>query len=102
MKDDEQHKLEQDIAEAIVNKHCSLSMTCYTKVGDESQLIASLIYFDNELSKLNKKIIFTLSVDKNCSAEKVMCDIQNKCKAYGCDQKLLNYYYYKVDFKAIF
>lgn len=89
LRDDEQHKLEQDVADAIVKKRCSLSMACSTKVDGINQLIASCIYFDNDLTKLTKKIIFTLPVDESCSEEKVIYDIQNKCEAYGCNQQTL-------------
>lgn len=102
LKDDEQHKLEQDIADAIVKRHCSLSITCYPIVGDETQLIASLIYFDDDLSTLTKKIIFTLPFNKSCNTEKIKCDIQNKCKAYGCDQKLLQNLSVVTPHKTIF
>lgn len=49
------YNFEQEIKEAIVKKYCSFSMTCYAKVGGNSQLIASVIYFDNDLTKLTKK-----------------------------------------------
>lgn len=89
LNEDEQQKLGKCAENALKRNHCSLSMDCHIKADGGSQLLASLIFFNDDLTQLTKKHIFTLSVEKDYCAEKIMCDIKSKLKTFGCDDKML-------------
>ncbi len=90
LKKDEEHKLRDEFAQAWEKKYCSLSMNLIaTTFGGDIRLLVNLIYFDSDLTKLTKKTLFTMLVDETNNTEKIMGDIQNQFKNFGCGEQNL-------------
>lgn len=84
---DEEPKLKENFEIALKKKYCSISVTSHATIDGNNRFIANSIYFDNELTKLTKKTIFTVQFNEYDNVEKFKSDFINKLKSFGCNEK---------------
>lgn len=87
--DEEEIKNEAIFKEALKKRWCSATANVSYLTQNKSTWIISTTYFDEDLSTLSKKVMFTVDIGEQTPLERVIAKIQNKFYGFGCSHRSL-------------